>query len=434
MPPPSSNARNRPGETTGRTVNWLKRETPFLSDIRFKNDLPEVPCEPKMLVSAMNPKALAAFHLTSLEAGGRRELAVEADLGAPLTVLDVSAYAVPAAAQPLHPDDEALLEGEGQLGAEVPMHQRARSKMAGDKGELSWLMRTTYISNDMTAPTPAKGRTAVTEEEGPEDQYQRQIQHIQETFESAKRLPVHQTNPSLHPVEVLPVLPDEEAWENDYVQLVFDGEPTADISLLRSLPPRQRRAFAEQMLTKSYKMTVDGANVGFLALLVPTAVPNPEISPSEREDTEMQWVREYVYDVKQHESDRDFVFRFPPPPADLQDGSGPTSSPGEGVVRYVAMDHKLLARSMGGRQQVEKLAATFSKPSEITAGWRPYTEVEEDARAAKRQQLLPGHDDENLFDDEDDGGDDGGEGPLGDYPPSEQPPPQEDAGDDSEDD
>lgn len=70
----------------------------------------QVPCEPKMLVSAMNPKALAAFHLTSLEAGGRRELAVEADLGAPLTVLDVSAYAVPAAAQPLHLDDEALLE------------------------------------------------------------------------------------------------------------------------------------------------------------------------------------------------------------------------------------------------------------------------------------------------------------------------------------
>lgn len=78
--------------------------------------LSQVPCEPKMLVSAMNPKALAAFHLTSLEAGGRRELAVEADLGAPLTVLDVSAYAVPAAAQPLHPDDEALLEVNPRSG------------------------------------------------------------------------------------------------------------------------------------------------------------------------------------------------------------------------------------------------------------------------------------------------------------------------------
>ena len=41
----------------------------------------------------------------------------------------------------------------------------------------------------------------------------------------------------------------------------------------------------------------------------------------------MQWVREYVYDVKQHESDRDFVFRFPPP-ADLQAAaSSPAGSP-----------------------------------------------------------------------------------------------------------
>ena len=40
------------------------------------------------------------------------------------------------------------------------------------------------------------------------------------------------------------MLPDEEAWENDYVQVVFDGEPTADVSHLRGLPPAQRRAFA----------------------------------------------------------------------------------------------------------------------------------------------------------------------------------------------
>ena len=42
QPPKSSGARKRPAETTGRAVNWLKRETPFLSEIRFKNDLPEV--------------------------------------------------------------------------------------------------------------------------------------------------------------------------------------------------------------------------------------------------------------------------------------------------------------------------------------------------------------------------------------------------------
>ena len=39
----------------------------------------------------------------------------------------------------------------------------------------------------------------------------------------------------------------------------------------------------------------------------------------------MQWVREYVYDVKQHESDRDFVFCFPPP-ADPSDSTAPPAS------------------------------------------------------------------------------------------------------------
>lgn len=38
---------------------------------------------------------------------------------------------------------------------------------------------------------------------------------------------------------------------------------------------------AEGMLTKSYKMTVDGANVGFLALLMPSAPPPAGVAPSE---------------------------------------------------------------------------------------------------------------------------------------------------------
>lgn len=36
-------------------------------------------------------------------------------------------------------------------------------------------------------------------------------------------------------------------------------------------------------------------------------------------------------------------------------------------MRYAAMDHKLVAKGMGGRQQAQKLAATFSKPSRVSA-------------------------------------------------------------------
>lgn len=63
-----------------------------------------------MLVSQLNPKALAAFHLTTLESGPWRGLPVEADLGVPVSVFDTAPYCVPNTAQPLHPDDEALLE------------------------------------------------------------------------------------------------------------------------------------------------------------------------------------------------------------------------------------------------------------------------------------------------------------------------------------
>jgi hypothetical protein len=63
-----------------------------------------------MLVSQHNPKALAAFHLTTLESGPWRGMPVEADLGVPITVFDTAPYCVPKIAQPLHPDDEALLE------------------------------------------------------------------------------------------------------------------------------------------------------------------------------------------------------------------------------------------------------------------------------------------------------------------------------------
>lgn len=38
----AAGARGRAPDATGRAENWLKRETPFMCDIRFRNDLPEV--------------------------------------------------------------------------------------------------------------------------------------------------------------------------------------------------------------------------------------------------------------------------------------------------------------------------------------------------------------------------------------------------------
>lgn len=47
------------------------------------------------------------------------------------------------------------------------------------------------------------------------------------------------------------VLPDEDLWANEYVQLVFDGEPTAGMTQLKSLSAAQRRACAGVHMTLS---------------------------------------------------------------------------------------------------------------------------------------------------------------------------------------
>lgn len=41
---------------------------------------------------------------------------------------------------------------------------------------------------------------------------EKQIQAIEESFKAAKVPPVHQTNPSLKPVEILPLLPDFDRY------------------------------------------------------------------------------------------------------------------------------------------------------------------------------------------------------------------------------
>ena len=70
----------------------------------------QVPCEPKLLVTPLDPQQLARFRLTSLERDPKRDLVLGPDLGIPLSVFDIGRYDVPAVPPPLAPEDAALLE------------------------------------------------------------------------------------------------------------------------------------------------------------------------------------------------------------------------------------------------------------------------------------------------------------------------------------
>lgn len=265
--------------------NRLRRDTPFLAHIRFKNDLPEIPSDPKMLVSQIQPEALAQFALTTLERQAKRDL-----LSAPnilVSPLDAQRYQVPEQPGVLDPADLALLKEEarthGPGSSAMPAGVTDRNKsfaaravgMSMDK--CSWLMRTTYISSadnrvlqkqglpekaalqQRAAERRAAGMAGVDDEDDDRELNDRdaQVVAIEASFAAAQRPPVHSRNPALKPVEVLPVLPDLEPILSRYLYTTFvDSDPFDEVLAAAGqdaavIPPAQRpHRFAGHYLLK----------------------------------------------------------------------------------------------------------------------------------------------------------------------------------------
>ena len=113
---------------TGRIQNnSLSRPTPFVTNIKFRNTLPELPCDPKLLLRQHDTNALSRFHLTSAEENLRPELVLTQD-PAVLSAMHMQKYCYSGHAGDLHPDDRALIEG--QMGARA------------QRGNVAWLMKT----------------------------------------------------------------------------------------------------------------------------------------------------------------------------------------------------------------------------------------------------------------------------------------------------
>lgn len=382
---------------TEQNQNFLKRETPFLCNVRFRCDLPEVPGDPKMLVAPLQAKELATFSLTSLERAPVRHLSLQPDLGIPLSYLDMGVYAVPSQPQALAPEDAALVQG-GTAGVTLPAHLHAAVKgtpATQGKAELSWLMRTTYISNE----TSERRQQGITEkrakamrqaqEEAPADTREAQMDAIEASFVAAQLPPAHQTKPGMKALKVLPVLPDAERMHHSYVNMVFDNDPTAEHERLAKLSNKQRRRISEMAMMKSYALASTqpdgkgGAN-RFVAYMVPKQVPQEQPAhPSNREDTdasvmegEYEWVREYLYDVKQDEEKRTYILRETPT-----------------YMAYVDLNTRLMVHKRGKRMkrdnaEMAEQPQEFPRPEKITVT-RLYPEGMDPP--PKRRQVVQQH-------------------------------------------
>ena len=196
----------------------------LITQVRFRNRLPDVPFPAKLLRYPLDPARFAEYAPSTLEKQHQFVLHAPRDVAVPVDLVNDDAYVVGDDVV-LDPRDAALLRDEAADGT---VNDRRKRNMEKD---ITWLLRPDYISSE----TKGYGRLKTVSEnrldlknlpERPNDR-EAQIAAIERTFTAAAT-----TKPLRHPVrrgitavEVAEVLPDFENWGIDNFETVFDADP-----------------------------------------------------------------------------------------------------------------------------------------------------------------------------------------------------------------
>eukprot|EP00258_Populus_trichocarpa_P027445 XP_024443464.1 protein PAF1 homolog [Populus trichocarpa] len=290
-----------------RTENRLKKPTTFLCKLKFRNELPDLSAQPKLMPLKRDKDRYTKYTITSLEKMYKPQLYVEPDLGIPLDLLDLSVYNPPSIRPPLAPEDEELLRDDETV-APVKRDGIRRKERPTDKG-VSWLVKTQYISPLSMESTKSLNKNQAKELREMKggrnlldnlNNRERQIKEIQASFEANKLPPVHATNKNLHPIEVLPLLPDFDRYEDKFVTATFDGAPTVDAENYNKFDSSDREAYESRAIMKACVATgSDPTNPEkFLAYMVPSPDEMSKDMHDESEDISYSWIRGYHWDIR----------------------------------------------------------------------------------------------------------------------------------------
>lgn len=309
--------RSTPLLSAERVENRLKKPTTFLCKLKFRNELPDPCAQPKLMSFKKDKDQHAKYKITSLEKMYKPKLFVEPDLGIPLDLLDLSVYNPPNARPPLALEDEELLRDD-EAATPIKKDGIKRKERPTDKG-VAWLVKTQYISPLSMEST----KQSLTEKQAKElremkgrsildnlNSRERQIREIEASFEAAKSDPIHATNKDLYPVEVMPLLPDFDRYDDQFVLAAFDNAPTADSEMYSKLDKSVREDFESKALMKSYVATgSDPSNPEkFLAYMAPAPGELSKDIYDENEDVSYSWIREYHWDVRGDDADDPTTF------------------------------------------------------------------------------------------------------------------------------
>ncbi|XP_010548643.1 PREDICTED: protein PAF1 homolog [Tarenaya hassleriana] len=357
--------------TGERVENRLKKPTTFICKLKFRNELPDPTAQLKLMTMKRDKDQYTKYTITSLEKLWKPQIFAEPDLGIPLDLLDLSVYNPPKIKPPLAPEDEELLRDDDAITF-IKRDGIRKKDRPTDKG-VSWLVKTQYISSI----SAESARQSLTEKQAKElremkggfnilenlNNRERQIKEIEASFEACKSRPVHATNKNLHPVEVMPLLPYFDRYEEQFVVANFDSAPTADSEFFGKLDPSLRDAYESRALLKSYAVSgSDPANPEkFLAYMVPSLDELSKDTHDENEEISYSWVREYHWDVRGDDADDPTTYLV---------------SFDDRVARYLPLPTKLNLRKKRAREgRSSDEIEHFPVPSRVTVRRRSNVSV-----------------------------------------------------------
>lgn len=364
--------------------NRLRRDTAFLCHVQFKNDLPPVPVDWKMLQTRVDRRALAEYSPLSLYDGLRRRGDFSEDLGIPLDPSLMRAYRVPAERGTMDPEDlEILMDSSERESKRNANGASARAVRRPDASDALWLMNTQYISAGNV-----KARTGLSEKEIKRRKLEAegavhavleselsQVEQIEASFEAAKKPPVHPTKSNMKAVEIIPVLPDFDRMALEYVRLNFDEKQAKDVPSLADKSAEIVENALRLGVVKPFSVENDrGETERFLSLMLPQdpeAAAAPNFLEVDGEPRPYDHVRDYVYKLQQDDTTMGgghICFFFE-----------------KDKVTYVDLRTKLTL-SKKSKHTKGKDALDW-KPSAVTVKRRSMTEEEREALEAKRASI-----------------------------------------------
>ena len=298
----------------------------FAMPFAFDGAMPPLPSEPKLIEIDFDRSKFVRFRYDSkAESEAKYELLAEPHLGITIDLVDPNAYDKAPEAE-LAPEDAQLLSA----AAFAQATGEKRSASAGAKSmrnEVTWLRKTPILGNNLydavhkqqKAPIERQHvvnqhRELATHGDVP-TLYGQLLENIDKTFADAEAITLrsvrHPTNESLTPVSVLPVLPDEVCWENTYVQATFDVDPS--LAMAGDLEAAYGRDRVGKALVRQFR---NSERKNFLAYLLPSAEGEAEgaaegeggADGADGAPVELEWVRDYTFDVKGSDKGGDSYF------------------------------------------------------------------------------------------------------------------------------